>query len=311
MYCSSECQVEHEKFIHRQECNKKPLPQVLVVCTKMLLTAVELAGSIGSLRELLDNSEHPTVFDYDLSHPDDPDYKRNLLLVVNSMAKSEHSKIVISEKMKSTFDFPPFDELWKTDDEREFLIETFHNQLRIHNTNQLEMGEHKMETWDDPNSWSVKTIGGGLCPFASLFNHSCDANVKRTCIDNKIAFVVAAPVVAGEQLFLSYGYSSCRVSKKERQELLKRFSFICDCKACEKDFPEISELPTFDRKFVEPKFSAMTVQEAIEEFRKNCEYIEKYFSHHPSYETTTLMIHNDHLLYQIARVSYDGSQVLQ
>lgn len=306
MYCSSKCQVEHEKFIHRQECNKKQLPQVLVVCTKMLLTAVALAGSIGNLRELLDYSRHPTVFDYDLSHPDGPDYKKNLLLVVNSMAKSENSKIVISEKMKSTFDFPPFDELWKTDAEREFLIETFHNQLRIHNTNQLEMGEHKMETWDDPSSWSVKTIGGGLCPFASLFNHSCDANVKRTCIDNKIAFVVAAPIAAGEQLFLSYGYSSYRVSKNERQELLKRFSFICDCNACVKDFPDISKLPTFDRKFVEPKFSVMTVKEGVAEFRKNCEYIEKYFQHHPSYETTTLMIHNDHLLYQIARVSYDA-----
>lgn len=299
MYCSDECKVQHEKFIHHVECLKKPLPSVLIVCTKMLLTAVSIAGSLAKLRHLLGDSPPKTVFDCDLSCSDN---ERNLLLVVNSMAMSEHSKIVITEKMKATFNHPPFDSLWHSDEEREFLIECFHSQLRIHNTNQLEMGEHTLEVTDDQTFWFVKTIGSGLCPFASLFNHSCDANVKRTCVDNKIAFVVAKPVLAGEQLFLSYGYSSYRFPRDERQSLLKRFSFACDCEACVKNFPELSQLPRISRDdFIEPEFRTMSVHEAVQEFKSNCKYIEANISHHPSYETTMTMIYNDHCLNQIAK----------
>lgn len=239
MYCSDECKTDHENFIHLVECRKKPLPPVLLVCTKMILTAVDIAGSLDQLKTLLEESKSKTVFDFDLSDPKDPSLKKNLVRIVNSMAKSENSKIVITEKMKKTFNFPPFDKLWKTDEEREFLIDCFHNQLRIHNTNQLEMGEHTLEDYFGENFWYVKTIGSGLCPFASLFNHSCDANIKRTCIDNKIVFVVARPIRAGQQLFLSYGYSSHAISKDERQHLLQRYSFTCDCEACVKNYANI------------------------------------------------------------------------
>lgn len=303
MYCSIDCKLEHEKLIHHVECNKKPLPSVLIVCTKMILTAISIAGDLNKLKILLSPSKSPTVFDFDLNNSIDPSYNTNLLKVVNAMAMSENSKIVISDKMKSTFDFSPFNSLWKNMDEREYLIDFFHNQLRIHNTNQLELGEHTLVNSSGENYWFVKTIGSGLCPFASLFNHSCDANIKRTCIDNKIAFVVANPIAAGEQLFLSYGYSSYRVPRDERQRLLKRFSFICDCKACVNDYPEMSDLVRHDMDFVDPKFSEMSVEAAIEEFKKNCKYIQDNFKNHPCYETTMTMIHNDHLLHQISRTS--------
>lgn len=307
MYCSRECRIEYEKFIHHVECGKKPLPPVLVVCTKMLLAAVDIAGSFKALMELLKYFKHQTVFDFDLRKSADPlyngVYKRNLLTIVNSMAMSEHSKIVISEKMKATFDFPPFDLLWKTGDEREMVIDFFHNQLRIHNTNQLEMGEHTLVTDFDQSYWFAKTIGTGLCPFASLFNHSCDANVKRTCVDNKIVFVVGKPISAGEQLFISYGYSSYRMPRDERQKSLQKFSFTCDCVACVNNYPELDQLPPFDEDFVEPSFEAFAVKQAVAEFKKNCEFIEKNIKYHPCYETTRILAHNDHLLYQISRTS--------
>lgn len=103
MYCSEFCLHEHEELIHFVECNKKPLPSVLVVCTEMLLTAVSIAGSLQKLRSLLSRDLNKTVFDFDLSNPNDSSYKKNLLIVANSMAKSEHSKIVITENMKAIF----------------------------------------------------------------------------------------------------------------------------------------------------------------------------------------------------------------
>jgi SET domain len=267
----------------------------------MLLTAISIAGSLEQFKRLLSNSSTRTVFDCDLSDPNDADYVKNLLVVVNSMAKSEHSKIVITEGMKSVFNHPPFDALWSTNDERELLIECFHNQLRIHNTNQLEMGEHSLEKTSDRNYWFVKTIGSGLCPFASLFNHSCDANVKRTCVDNKIAFIVAKPIAADEQLFLSYGYSSYRYQRDERQSLLGRFSFTCDCVACVENYPTLENLPRIDNEFIEPDFSSMKFDEAKRIFMKNCSFVEENIEHHPSFESTLTMIHSDHLMHQMSK----------
>lgn len=286
------------------ECNKKPLPSVLIVCTKMLLTAVSIAGSLDALRDLLSDSKDHTVFDFDLNNDSDASHQKNLLRIVNSMAKSEHSKITITEKMKSIFNFPPFDSLWETDEDRDFLIECFHSQLRIHNTNQLEMGEHCLVEGNEPY-WCVKPFGSGLCPFASLFNHSCDANIKRTCLNNKIVFVAAKPIEAGSQLFLSYGYSSYKFPRDERQILLKRFSFICDCEACQKDFPLLIDLPRKDSKFIKPKFESMSIQKAIEEFQKNCHFLDENIKDHPSYETTMSLIHNDHCLNLIAMNSFE------
>lgn len=307
MYCSTTCQAEHHKAIHIVECCKKPLPIVLLVCAKMIFIAMSVGGSFKKLCNLTNDSKSKTVFDYDLSDSEDSDFKKNLLTVINSCAMSEHSKIVISDKMKAVFNHPPFNRIWETPEERKLLIDCFHRQLRIHNTNQLEMGEHTVERLAGENFWYSKTIGGGLCPFASLFNHSCDANVKRFTVDNKLAFVIGRPIKAGDQLFISYGYSSYRMSREERQLQLSRFSFVCDCQACTKNYPEMQQLPRTDESFVEPKFEAFSVKAAAVEFRKNCDYIDKNIHSHPCFETTMLINHNEHLLHQISKISINES----
>lgn len=305
MYCSTDCQAEHHKAIHSVECCKKALPIVLIVCAKMIFIAMSIAGSFKKMCNLIADSTNKTVFDFDLSDPKSSDYRIDLLSVINSCAISENSEIVITDKMKAIFDHPPFDTIWKTPEERELLIEIFHKQLRIHNTNQLEMGEHTLEAMSDETYWYSKTIGGGLYPFASLFNHSCDANVKRFTVDNKLAFVVGRPIQAGQQLFISYGYSSYRMSRQDRQQQLSRFSFNCDCEACVKNYPQLPKLSRINADFVEPGFDTVTVKQALLKFRNNCEYIEKIIQHHPCFETTMLINHNEHLLHQISKVSFD------
>ena len=303
MYCSNACQAKHYKNIHSFECCKKPLPIVLLVVAKMIFIALSITKSFKKLCKLIKESKNKTVFDFDLSHPEDISCQQNILTVINSCAMSEHSEIVMSEKMKEVFDQPPFDSIWETPEERELLIEFFHKQLRIHNTNKLEMGEPTFESLPDEKFWYSKTIGGGLCPFASLFNHSCDSNVKRFTVDNKLVFVIARPIKAGEQLFISYGYSSYRMSKEERQLQLSKFSFECDCEACVKNYPQLPALPRIEKNFIEPKFKAFELKKAVEEFRRNCDFIERNIKHHPSFETTMLINHNEHLLHQISRSS--------
>lgn len=305
MYCSTDCQAEHLKFIKSIESSKKPLPIVLTTCAKMIFIAIEVAGGFKKLCNLISESKSKTVFDFDLSNPESPDYKQNLLRVINSCAMSESSKINITDNMKAIFNHPPFDSIWETPEERELLIDIFHRQLRIHNTNQLEMGAHTLDTVFDETYWYSKTIGGGLYPFASLFNHSCDANVKRFTVDNKLAFVVGRPIKAGQQLFISYGYSSYRMSLKDRQEQLSRFSFTCECEACVKDYKQLVQLSRINPDFVEPSLRAVTVKKAMVEFANNCEYLNKIIYHHPCFETTILINHNEHLLHQITKLSFN------
>ena len=301
MYCSNSCQANHYENIHRFECCKEPLPIVLLVVAKMIFIALSITKSFKELCKLIRESTNKTVFDYDLSDPEDVSCQQKLLTVINSCAMSEHSEIVMSEKMKEVFDRPPFESVWETPEERELLIEFFHKQLRIHNTNKLEMGEPTFESLPDEKFWYSKTIGGGLCPFASLFNHSCDSNVKRFTVDNKLVFVVGRPIKAGEQLFISYGYSSYRMPREDRKRQLSKFSFDCDCVACVKNYPQLPALPRIEKNFIEPKFEGFQLKDAVEEFKRNCDFIDNNIKHHPSFETTVLINHNEHLLHQISR----------
>lgn len=289
MYCSKNCQVHHEKLVHLFSCSKTSVP-VIEICTKMMMKGVEVCDNFESFNNLSKNHKRLTVFDFNEMN------EKNYISIINSCAMSENSKISISEKMKTIFNHRPFNDFWLTDDEREHVVESFHRQLRVLNTNLLEMGEHFCED----GIWYAKTIGTGLCPFASLFNHSCDPNIRKVTFDNKIVFIVGRPVKAGDQLFISYGYSYPRMTRDERHQSLSRYSFDCDCIACKQDFPLLDQLPRICENFKEPKFGFYDRITAIKKFQENCELIEK-LSLHPSYEVTILMIHNEHLMYQIAK----------
>lgn len=49
------------------------------------------------------------------------------------------------------------------------------------------------------------TVGNGIFPIASLFNHSCCHNADRLAVDNKLVIYVRRPIKAGEQVFINYG----------------------------------------------------------------------------------------------------------
>lgn len=65
---------------------------------------------------------------------------------------------------------------------------------------------------------------------ASLFNHSCIANVKRSHIGDMMVVRAAKPIAKGEQLFISYLNSS--VEYQHRRQFLENWAFECHCKRC-------------------------------------------------------------------------------
>ena len=49
------------------------------------------------MERLLSDDKKKTVFDFDLSNPDDPMYKKNLLIAVNSLSASETGGLCTAE----------------------------------------------------------------------------------------------------------------------------------------------------------------------------------------------------------------------
>lgn len=257
------------------------------------LKAFKEYKNIQSLLELHKSSKRFSLFDFE-----DIENDKNKISVLSSLTISDNSKIPITEGMKKTFNFPPFNEYWKTMEERDNVVDIFHRNLRILNTNLLELGAAHYEN----QQWYAKSVGSGIFPFASMFNHNCDPNINRVTFNNQLVFYVARPIKAGEQLFISYGYFFSRIDKIERSNGLIKYSFECDCYACRKDLPLLDKLPRKTKRFLEPNFDAYEPEQAIEQFKKNCMFIDKNEKLHPCYETVTLILHNIHLMNQIARL---------
>jgi len=96
-------------------------------------------------------------------------------------------------------------------------------------------------------------------------------------------------------------------SREERQQkIFQNYKFKCDCDACLKDFPLLDDLPEIDAEFQAPlfKINQLSAEEAIEEFKANCEYIAKNFAENfPSNELALLEDRNEFLLRRIAQFS--------
>lgn len=305
MYCSIDCKENHEKFTHVFDCGDSLISDHFVIPAKMFLAAVSIAGGFDELRGLLSDRTRRTVFDFDLSNPDDLSYKKNLLLAVNSLIMSctDWGTIPFNRMLKR----PEFASLWKTTDERDFILQTLTNQLHIFYSNQYQLKEHAREILSHGIRFvNDACIGSGLYPFSSLLNHSCDANIKRVGVDNKMVLYASKPVAAGNQLFISYGSSSFRLSRVQRHAFLQSYGFKCSCEACLLNYPEMLNLPRKDPTFVEPKSGPATIPIAIQIIKKNCKYIEKNFERHPSYETMLLMENLDHYMNEVAKVSVDN-----
>lgn len=253
---------------------------------KMVFGAVRILKSEFEAFNLFKDPEVKTVFDFDLSKPEAADYEKTLLKIVNTLSKSAKARSMNDPSMQIHQHFQ-----------------------RISDSNSFQLGEYSYEKHADGNFHFnfFKAMGGGLCAFASLFNHSCYPNVAHVIVDNKLVFIVARPIKAGEQLFVTYGprYSTDVISM--RQARLSLYGFNCDCVACANKYPRLLELPREDRNFIHPKLLTAT-QNAIAQFRKNCAYINEHSMLPPSYEAAYLFDHNHILLCCITRRTLNNSE---
>ena len=305
MYCSPECQTKDQ--CHSLECCVRNAKPNLITSSEFLMTlgSIKAAGGEDELMALVDNAETRNLFDFDWSNPDDPLYEKNLLLVVNGLSKTAGSFMSFGSFMLKYYE--PLVDKSRSSAKIKFLKKFIKNQSTIYLTNGYSLKEFNREKVAPGLACQQydKRVGSGLFLFSSLLNHSCYSNVTRVTVENKLVLVVARPIKAGEQIFISYGFSSWRLPLKERRHFMKPHKFKCDCVACTNDYPQMLQLAKTDPKFIEPCFHLIAHQKAIAQFKKNCNYITKNTKNQPCYEISILIQNNSHLLHGLARDSYD------
>lgn len=280
MFCSEECK-KKEALRHINEEQSKADSGTFAKGIEMQREAVRIAGGKDKLFDLLKDCDEKTVFDFDLSNPNDPSFEKNKLVALNGLCRNWNPLIKFNsdqEVLSNAFDYKS-----ESTQERKKLLKFAINQLDICSVN-----------------WQALQDGrGGIFLLKSLLNHSCLPNIFSIQFGDKLALVVARPIKAGEQLFISYGALATVHTKPERAVMLKDYSFKCYCEACKHNYPR--QLSQEDHRFKEPKSTKVSPKEAIDEFKNNCSYIDKkHDKNWPCYEISRLIDRNISLLQSLA-----------
>lgn len=287
MFCSVKCREEsYRKFNHKDASIIESLQgdEIRQKMLRIMGECLSIAGSFVELQKLVaDINDGASVFDFDLQNVDGDEIRRNLLICVTSlMSKRDFG---INEHLRKL--------LQKSEGERNDFLASFVSRIIL---NYLRNGAKIL----GKNRGEIlgKIDGGVILPFVALVNHSCDANVFASFIDNKCVFTVMQTIEAGEQIFINYRKTFVERSKKERQaELLKSYEFDCNCSACAGNFPKPNKLRKVDSNFKLPDFGYFgSNEEIMKQLRKNFRYA-KFWSHqHPSFETCAVMMRSMELI---------------
>ena len=83
------------------------------------------------------------------------------------------------------------------------------------------------------------------------------------------------------------------------------YGFECSCPACTNESFHRLGLPRYDPNFVAIRLTAVpeSLKDAVKEFKKNGNYLKKYFKHHPSWETVNTQFRNFVLIDVIEKYS--------
>jgi SET and MYND domain-containing protein 4 len=182
MFCSVECR----EFIYKKfpDLGMVNLLGDLFNYEKFYADIVDKFGGHRNLLEFVQQNDikkfDKSVFDFDLSDPNDPEYGLNMIMCMLSF-KGSHELCGIPEMIAGRA--PP-------------------TSVTKGNEQLYRFMAHALTIMD----LNAKCIAYGSIgtAFGNLLNHSCVPNVSRVQLDSKVLLYVLKPVKAGEQLFDSY-----------------------------------------------------------------------------------------------------------
>lgn len=279
MFCSEECQRKGALYHLNVDKFDEAFRGLYGKSFKMQLEAFRIAGGVDEAVELSKQSADKTIFDFDLSNPEDPFYEKNMLMALNGLCRHVSAPKVGLELLMNT---PPINEKPRTLAQHKQLVKFLATQFKICHSNTV----------------TFKSDHHGIFLFKQLLNHSCIPDVECTKIGDKLVMTVNHPIKAGKQIFSSYGVYASDHSKQERIMFLQDQQVKCECIACVKKIP--SPFPRKDRSFVEPKFKRLEPAEAVKQFNKNCKYVDENAGRIPCYEIAKTLENNLFLIQTIA-----------
>lgn len=218
MFCSKECEkkaaLSHYNDFGEIYNENKTLKKTL----KMQHEAFRVAGGVDEALELLEDAEGKTIFDVDLSNPEDPCYEKNILIAVNGLWRRDFVANYSDGEVEPLLNVPPINGKTRTVEKRKQLVQFIANQVHIFRAN------------SDFGSRSEQRI----YLFRPLLNHSCYPNVDCYDNDGTTIAIVSRPVKAGEQLFgCNADAHVMHLPKIARHRILMNsHHFKCDCEAC-------------------------------------------------------------------------------
>lgn len=282
MFCSNECK---NSTIHERECEpheKRMDTLEEYMLQRMFYQAIEVCdGSMDKLKTLVSSeAEEKTILDFDFRHSTDEGMnKRKIILAVSGLDKRDPDSDEAFSRYEKIIDRLYTETATASKDG--FLKDYLVRCLQSLTVNFFHF------FWSASNDAEPK--GFLLCALSAFFSHSCDPNVEKVDMDNKLVFVAKRPIKAGEQLNMCYDrYNFMRYSLEERQSYLNAvYKFKCNCDACANDYAK------YNYKFDDRQLDVKT---AKERYRKNCEYISQNMSTFPSQTICNVMEENVFLL---------------
>lgn len=229
MFCSEICKTQAHPS-HQYECGLPFIPQTdshqLMVIRSFFKALSIMNGSIEELEKLfIECLKYPkrTVFDFDFSNPQDPEYCKNQLRVALSLAKFE--KLQQFTFIENDFmEFLRFKGIGTS--HKPFVQKFLLHLLHVQSTTSSQIQRRLLTNDDDV------LVGSGNYFLGSLMNHSCNPNVIQINIEDKMCLVVKRPIAKGEHLVESYTTWFYDMSVADRQSHLEMKWINCDCEAC-------------------------------------------------------------------------------
>jgi hypothetical protein len=158
---------------------------------RLLLGSLNIVGSVDRLQTLFKTEPKVETFDWTKLKGETDDQKK--LEIVSKLKSKDYkySEEMVEDCIAKFRKTSCYNKFIKSEDDLD-IVKKYAKQ--VFDTVQ--------------NNFSIigggKFHGGGVLPYCSLFNHSCDPNVEKISFGNKFAFIVLKPIEKNEQLFFSY-----------------------------------------------------------------------------------------------------------
>lgn len=199
MYCSTECK-EKAVEISVRGCRLSDMDGF----QRSFYEALNMSGgSFEKLEMLLDDPDlaNKTVFDFNWRNLEETVRRYQSLLAINGLLGAP-----LKESGEPQFQCA-LDPL-NSEEHKRITLRFMQRLKSISILNAIGLDGQAFDVDNRENKLDIfetRSTGIGILCFGSLLNHSCDHNVDRMAVANKIVFYANGPIAKGQQLCINYG----------------------------------------------------------------------------------------------------------